>query len=72
MAFLLNVDPRDDGTTRLEYDISPVERVQMLTLSNNALETLGVSPDALIGQSLTAVRPPARTRRHPADHGAGQ
>lgn len=63
MAFLLSVTPRDDGTTRIEYDVSPVDRVQMVTLNTSTHQALDVAPDSLIGLSLTDIRAPARTRR---------
>jgi hypothetical protein len=54
MAFLLGVEHRSDGTTRLEYDISPTQRVQVLTLT---------SAEQLLAPTLTEIRPPANRRR---------
>lgn len=63
MAFLLDIDREFAGGTKLVFDIGPTERVQMLVPTANTHTTLDVHPDEHIGQSLTDVRPPAKTRR---------
>lgn len=62
MPFLLGVEHRSDGTTRLEYDIGPTQRVQLLTLTAAYQSTLDVPADRLLAPTLTEVRPPANRR----------
>jgi hypothetical protein len=66
VAFLLDVEPLPNGTTRIEYDISPTERVQLVTLSEHAHVALRENPDELLDLTLAEVRPPMRTRRRGA------
>lgn len=63
MAFLLDVEHLANGTTRVEYDISPTERVQLVTLSEQAHLVLDENPDDLIGLTLAEVRAPIQSRR---------
>jgi hypothetical protein len=63
MAFLLDVEPLPNGTTRVEYDVSPTERVQLVTLSEQAHLVLDENPNDLIGLTLAEVRAPIRSRR---------
>jgi hypothetical protein len=63
MPFLLGVEHRSDGTTRLEYDISPTQRVQVLTLTSAFHMTLDVPAEQLLAPTLTEIRPPANRRR---------
>lgn len=61
--FLLDVEPLDNGTVRIEYDISPTERVQMVTLAESAHLALQEAPRDLIGLTLAETRGPLHTRR---------
>lgn len=63
MPFLLGIEHRDDGTTRLEYDLSPTQRVQVLTLTQSFQTTLDVPAEKLLAPTLREVRPPANRRR---------
>lgn len=62
MPFLLSVEHRADGLTHLQYDDGPTRRVQVLTLTAAAHETLNVPADQLLSATLSAVRPPDRRR----------
>lgn len=62
MAFFLSVDRDFQGGAKVEYDIGPTSRAQMLVPNASVHHVLALHPDQLVGQSLTAVRPPARTR----------
>jgi hypothetical protein len=61
--FLLDVKPRVSGGTLLVFDAGVTDRVQMLVPDTAVHQTLLLSPEDHIGQSLSDVRPPARTRR---------
>jgi hypothetical protein len=63
MPFLLDIDRNYSGGTKMVFDIGPAERAQVLVPTANAHLMLDVNPEEHIGQSLTDVRPPARTRR---------
>lgn len=62
MPFLLDVEHRPDGLTRLQYDDGPTRRVQVLTFTAAAGTTLDVPADQLLAATLSEVRPPDRRR----------
>jgi hypothetical protein len=63
MAFLLNVEPLASGTTRIEFDVSPTERVQVVAFSEHANLVVEEDATALLDLTLAATREPLRTRR---------
>lgn len=63
MVFLLGSESHPNGTTVVQYDNGPADRINLITLTANAHITTAIPADELFGHTLAEVRPPTSRQR---------
>lgn len=62
MPFLLSTEHKSDGMTHYQYDLSPSQRIQMVSFTAAYETVLGVPADTLFAGTLAEIRPPQNRR----------